>query len=84
MADALPTWGAWDIADQDDPYPRFASMRERRPVHNVRLGDGHQAWLVVGHDAARQALRDPRLSKDMLAALDTEPGTCPVRLVPAS
>ena len=48
-------------------------MRTKCPVHHVRLADGHDAWLVVGHDAARQALRDPRLSKDMLAALDEDP-----------
>ena len=43
------------------------------PVHHVRLGDGHDAWIVVGHDAARQALKDPRLSKDMIAAMDADP-----------
>jgi cytochrome P450 len=42
-------------------------------VHQVHLADGHEAWLVVGHDAARQALRDPRFSKDFLAALDEDP-----------
>jgi cytochrome P450 len=71
--DSLTTWGAWDVADQDDPHPRFAAMRERCPVQRVRLGDDHEGWLVVGHDAARQALRDPRLSKDMIAALDADP-----------
>jgi len=35
----------------------------------VRLADGHPAWLVVGHDEAKAALNDPRLSKDMHAAL---------------
>ena len=35
----------------------------------VRLADGHPAWVVLGYDAARQALSDPRFSKDMLAAL---------------
>ena len=39
-------------------------------MHRVHLADGHEAWLVVGHDAARQALSDARLSKDMVAALD--------------
>jgi cytochrome P450 len=38
-------------------------------VHEVRLADGHPAWLVVGHQEARAALNDPRLSKDMHAAL---------------
>ena len=38
-------------------------------MHPVTLADGHDAWLVVGHDEARLALNDPRLSKDMHAAL---------------
>jgi cytochrome P450/uncharacterized OsmC-like protein len=74
MAESLPTWGGWDSEVQNDPYPLFASMRAQCPVHHVRLGDGHDAWLVVGYDAARQALRDPRLSKDMIAAMDADPG----------
>jgi cytochrome P450 len=35
------------------------------------LADGHDAWLVVRYDEARPALNDPRLSKDMHAALAT-------------
>ena len=75
MADDLPNWGGWGADVRDDPYPRFADMRGRCPVHHVRLGhdEGPEAWLVVGHDAARQALKDPRLSKDMLAAMDADP-----------
>ena len=38
-------------------------------MQKVRLADGHPAWVVLGYDAARQALNDPRISKDMLAAL---------------
>ena len=73
MLESSTTWGAWAEDIQNDPYPLFNSMRDRCPVHPVRLGDGHDAWLVVGHRAARQALSDPRLSKDMLAALDADP-----------
>ncbi len=69
----IPAWGAWDTATQSDPYPLFASVRSKCPVHQVRLADGHEAWLVVGHDAARRALRDTRFSKDFLAALDEDP-----------
>ncbi|MEU1055352.1 cytochrome P450 [Streptomyces sp. NPDC005876] len=50
-----------------DPHPVYARLRERGPVHRVRpLGSepGHQTWLVVGYEAARAALADPRLSKD--------------------
>jgi cytochrome P450 len=38
-------------------------------VHRVTLADGHDAWLVMGYDEARLALKDSRLSKDMHAAL---------------
>jgi cytochrome P450 len=73
VTDTLPTWGAWSDDVRDDPSAHFAAMRAACPVHHVRLGDGHDARLVVAHAAARQALRDPRLSKDMLAALDADP-----------
>jgi cytochrome P450 len=66
-------WGAWDQATRNDPYPLFAQTRSQCPVHQVRLADGHDAWLVIGHTAARQALKDSRLSKDMVAALGQDP-----------
>ena len=63
---ALAAWGAYD---RDDPYPLFAEVQQSGPVHAVTLADGHPAWLVVGYEEARAALNDPRLSKDMQAAL---------------
>jgi cytochrome P450 len=60
---------AWGASDRDDPFPLFAEVRALGPVHHVTLADGHDAWLVVGHDEARSALNDPRFSKDMRAAL---------------
>jgi cytochrome P450 len=69
MADTLATWGGWEPAIRDDPFGHFAQARARCPVQRVRLADGHPAWLVLGYDAARHALNDPRISKDMLAAL---------------
>lgn len=66
-------WGAWNPATRDDPYPLFDAMRAQCPVHQVTLADGHDAWLVMGHEAARQALKDARISKDMVAALDQDP-----------
>ena len=62
---ALTAWGNYD---RDDPFPVFAEVRRLGPVHAVTLADGHAAWLVVGYDAARSLLNDPRLSKDMQAA----------------
>jgi cytochrome P450 len=64
-----PALNSWGDYDRDDPFPLFAQVRAAGPVHEVRLADGHPAWLVVGHEEARAALNDPRLSKDMHAAL---------------
>jgi cytochrome P450 len=63
---ALDAWGAYD---RDNPFPLFAQVRSDAAVHEVTLADGHRAWLVVGHQEARAALNDARLSKDMHAAL---------------
>jgi len=69
MTDTLTTWGGWAPAIRDDPFGHFAQARARCPVQRVRLADGHPAWVVLGYHAARQALGDSRISKDMLAAL---------------
>ena len=63
---ALDAWGGYD---RDNPFPLFARVRAAGPVHEVTLPDGQRAWLVVRHAEARAALNDPRLSKDMHAAL---------------
>ncbi|MBV9094978.1 MAG: cytochrome P450 [Streptosporangiaceae bacterium] len=70
MTDSLTTWGGWEPAVRDDPFEHFAHARARCPVQKVLLADGHPAWVVLGYDAARQALGDPHISKDMLAALE--------------
>ncbi len=66
VTSALTAWGAHH---RDDPFALFADVRRRGAVHQVTLVDGHEAWLVVHHADARAALNDPRLSKDMHAAL---------------
>ena len=62
----LERWGDYD---RDHPFALFAEVRAAGPVHDVTLADGHRAFLVVGYDAAREALNHPELSKDMHAAL---------------
>ncbi|WP_330281847.1 cytochrome P450 family protein [Streptomyces sp. NBC_00588] len=50
-----------------DPHPVYARLRERGPVHRVRLPEPdqhHETWLVVGYEEARTALADQRLAKD--------------------
>ncbi|WP_169808462.1 cytochrome P450 family protein [Streptomyces longwoodensis] len=60
-------WGDRGEELRRDPHPLYARLRERGPVHRVRLpgGDGfYETWLVVGYEEARAALTDPRLIKD--------------------
>jgi cytochrome P450 len=71
ITEALASWGSYDL---DDPFPLFAEVRRLGPVHAVTLADGHGAWLVAGYEEALAALNDPRLSKDMHAALATGSG----------
>ncbi|MCT9092775.1 cytochrome P450 [Streptomyces sp. ASQP_92] len=47
-----------------DPYPVYAELRGRGPVHRIRMPEGAEAWLVVGYEAGRAALADDRLSKE--------------------
>ncbi|MEU9009021.1 hypothetical protein AB0D12_04380 [Streptomyces sp. NPDC048479] len=39
-----------------NPYPYYARLRESGPVHEVRLSNGEEMRLIVGHDEARAAL----------------------------
>ncbi len=64
-----PALNAWGDYDRDNPFPLFAQVRADGPVHEVTLPDGQRAWLIVRYAEARAALNDPRLSKDMHAAL---------------
>ncbi|MFG2334978.1 cytochrome P450 [Streptomyces yangpuensis] len=50
-----------------DPYPFYEALRAAGPVHRLVLG-GERAWLVVGHQEAREALSHPGLSKNWLGS----------------
>lgn len=43
-----------------DPYPGWAALREREPVHRTDLG----AWVLTRHADVSALLRDPRTSTD--------------------
>ncbi|MFF4801279.1 cytochrome P450 [Streptomyces sp. NPDC001351] len=65
MADLIDL-GEFGDGFREDPHPVYARLRERGPVHRVRLpppDQHHVTWLVVGHEEARTALADPRLAK---------------------
>jgi cytochrome P450 len=53
-----------------DPYPVYARLRAERPVVKVRT-PRFDSFLVTRYADARQALSDPRLSKDLYRAGDT-------------
>ncbi|MEW2458623.1 cytochrome P450 family protein [Streptomyces albus] len=58
----MPPLFDWRFAA--DPYPAYAWLREYAPVRRTRLPSGVEAWLVTRYADARQALADPRLSKN--------------------
>ncbi|MFE2676362.1 hypothetical protein [Streptomyces hygroscopicus] len=37
----------FDAAFLDNPYPRYAQLREKAAVHRVALPDGSPIWLVL-------------------------------------
>jgi cytochrome P450 len=54
------------LYDEDffaDPYQAYAALHAEGPVHRVYLTDGVPVWLVTDFETAREALRDPRLSR---------------------
>ncbi|HXV92200.1 MAG TPA: cytochrome P450 [Pseudonocardia sp.] len=54
-----------------DPYPAYAHLREAEPVREVHLPDG-PIWLVTRYADVKEALTDPRLSKDWRYTLPPE------------
>ncbi|MGQ0742736.1 MAG: cytochrome P450 [Acidimicrobiales bacterium] len=52
-----------------DPYPAYAFIREREPVH--RAPDG--TWVLTRHDHASAVLRDPRFSTSPIWLADADP-----------
>ncbi|MDH6606395.1 cytochrome P450 [Streptomyces sp. SAI-208] len=67
MTDAVIDLGEYGEAFLADPHAVYAELREQGPVHRVRPPGSdadYSTWLVVGHEEARAALADQRLSKD--------------------
>ncbi|MFD9738778.1 cytochrome P450 [Umezawaea sp. NPDC059074] len=53
-----------------DAPARYAELRKLGPVHRSRFSNGIEGWLVVGHDAAQEALLHPALIKDATPSLE--------------
>ncbi|MFD7164589.1 cytochrome P450 family protein [Streptomyces violascens] len=60
-----------------DPHPVYTKLRAEGPAHLVRIPEGGEVWLIVGHEEGRAALADPRLSKDWRSNGDWEYGALP-------
>ncbi|MFJ2202737.1 cytochrome P450 [Streptomyces violaceusniger] len=52
----------FDTAFLDNPYPRYAELRQESAVHRVALPDGSPIWLVLREEDVRAGLTDARLS----------------------
>ncbi|MEW2492409.1 cytochrome P450 [Streptomyces nodosus] len=49
----------------ENPYPFYAELRAKGPVHRVRVpGQERDFWLVVRNEEGRRILADTRFSKD--------------------
>jgi cytochrome P450 len=49
-----------------DPHSVYRVLRERGPVHHVRLPEGILGWLILDYDLAKQILADTSaISKDL-------------------
>ncbi|MET8639038.1 cytochrome P450 family protein [Streptomyces sp. NPDC004096] len=53
-----------------DPYPVYGCLRETAPVCRLSPPHGVETYLITRYDDAKAALTDPRISKDMYAAMD--------------
>lgn len=54
--------GLFDQMNLDDPYPRYAQLREAGRVLHFPLGGGMAPWVISGYDEVYEALREVRFS----------------------
>lgn len=66
--EAIVDLGAFGERYVRDPYPVYAELRARAPVHRIRIPEGTRGWLVLGYEEGRAALADQRLSKQWSSA----------------
>ncbi|MFF5804886.1 cytochrome P450 [Streptomyces sp. NPDC012746] len=53
------------------PHPVYAALREQAPVCLLKPAHGIDTYLITRYEDARDALSDPRFSKNMRGAIDT-------------
>ena len=57
-----PVFDPFDPLWSSDPFPLYADLRERAPIHRNALG----FWVVARHEDCLAVLRDRRASSDSL------------------
>ncbi|GAA2671401.1 cytochrome P450 [Streptomyces lunalinharesii] len=63
--EAVVDLAAYGARFVENPYPVYAELRAKGPVHRVRVpGQERDFWLVVRNEEGRRILADERLSKD--------------------
>jgi cytochrome P450 len=55
-----------------NPFPFYRRLRERSPIHRVKLPNGQMAWLVTRYDDVVRVLTDERFAKDVFRVLSKE------------
>ncbi|MEU9403605.1 cytochrome P450 [Streptomyces sp. NPDC048242] len=55
---------------RSNPHPLYRHLRENAPVSRLTPPHGVDSYLVTRFEDAKAALADPRISKDMYAAID--------------
>jgi cytochrome P450 PksS len=73
-AEAVEADGA--TSNRLDPYPFYAELRDRAPVHRLRWPVLGPMWLVVRHRDALTVFKDPRFVKNLASVA---PGAGPAR-----
>ncbi|WP_445529287.1 cytochrome P450 family protein [Streptomyces cyslabdanicus] len=62
---ALSKYWMFSDAYTQNPFPTFAALRAEQPVAMVETPDGARAWVVTRYEDVRNALADPRMSRDI-------------------
>ncbi|MEV7321950.1 cytochrome P450 [Streptomyces sp. NPDC093970] len=55
---------------RSNPHPLYQHLRENAPVSRLTPPHGVDSFLITRFEDAKAALADPRISKDMYAAID--------------
>ena len=58
-----------------DPFPRYAELREQAAIHRATLRNGSDKWVLTRYEHVRPALSDKRLSHNAEATLGPGHGT---------